>query len=263
MTQKLKAYQKYLEQKQLQPETIKIYLWHLQQFFNWLKDKKLTNVIFKNYYDYLIKNYAKVATINLRLVILNDYLKFQKEKFQFNLLSAEKQDLEILTKQQLQDFLEAPFKNSSQASLRDKLLLEFLYFSGLKVGQIVKIKKEHFDFKKDTLNFEQANIKIPATIKSHLLKYLNQRTDENIWLFINFDRAQKSTNNNQQLSVRSVERILEKYARTLEPILRITPQTLRHTLAYNLKQAGGSVATIRAALHFQTQVAAEEYFKKL
>ena len=263
MTQKLKTYQKYLEQKNLQTTTIKIYLWHLQQFFAWLKDKKLDAINLKKYYDYLLKNYPKIATINLRLVILNNYLKFKKENFQFDLLTAEKQDIELLDKNQLQQFLDTPLKNKKILGLRDKILLELLYCTGFKAGQITNLKKDNLNLDKNIVRLNKIEAPLSATAKFHLLKYLNKRTDDSSWLFINFDRSKKSIDDTQQLSIRSVERILEKYARSMMPILKITPQTLRHTLAYNLKSAGGSAITIQQALHFTTKQVAEEYFKKI
>ena len=65
------------------------------------------------------------------------------------------------------------------------------------------------------------------------------------------------------LSIRSIERILEKYSRTFKPILRITTQILRDTLAYNLKSKGGDKRIIKKALHFQTELGVERYYQKL
>ena len=128
---------------------------------------------------------------------------------------------------------------------------------------MIKIKKENVNLEKNIIRLEKNEAPISATAKFHLLKYLNKRLDENTYLFINFDRAQKGQDQHNHLSIRSAERILEKYARTFDPILKITPQTLRHTLAYNLKSQGGSVTTIQQVLHFATKVAAEEYYKKI
>ncbi|MBT4349378.1 tyrosine-type recombinase/integrase [bacterium] len=263
MTQKLKSYKKYLEQKKLQAKTIKIYLWHLEQFLQWQGDKKNTSANYKKYYGYLLKTYPKVATINLRLVILNAWFKFKKINWQFDLLTAEKQNIEVLDKNQLKQFLDAPLKNKSLLGLRDKILLELGYCTGLKVGQLTQTKKSDLNLEKNILKLKKIEASISTTTKFYLLKYLAQRSDENPYLFINFDRAQKGANKHLPISIRSAERILEKYARTMQPILKITPQTLRHTLAYNLKQEGASIAAIQHTLHFATKQAAEEYFKKI
>ncbi|MCB9802957.1 tyrosine-type recombinase/integrase [Candidatus Nomurabacteria bacterium] len=265
MTQKektaLKKYEKYLNNKKLQASTITTYLWHLEKFFAWLKNQKLSTAKLKKYQEELLKNHSHIASINLRLVILNDFLKLEKNSWQFPLLSAEKQKIEILDKKQLDQFLNSPKNLENILNLRNKVLLEILYFSALKVKEIVLLKKEDFDLKNNFLLWQKKKIKLPQETKNYLLKYLNKRIDDSPYLFLNFDRAKKDEQ--QQLSIRSVERILEKYARQMQPILRITPQTLRHTLAYHLKQNGAQVKEIQNALHFQSSVAAQEYFKKL
>lgn len=259
---KLKNYQKYLVSKKLQASTIKTYLWHLKKFFTWLDEKKLNTSNLKKYYEFLLHNNSRVASINLNLVIINDYLQQQKNSWQYPLLSAEKQEIKVLDKKQLADFLQAPNNTQDLLTLRDKMLLEILYFSALKVKEIVLLKKEDLDLKNNLLKWQNKKIKLPQETKFYLLKYLNKRIDDSPYLFLNFDRTEKSRFP-QQLSIRSVERILEKYARRLQPMLRITPQVLRNTLAYHLKQNGAQVKEITDALHFQTSVAALEYYKKL
>ena len=76
-------------------------------------------------------------------------------------------------------------------------------------------------------------------------------------------RATKRLNKITPLSLRSIERILERYALTFRPVLRITTQRLRDTLAYNLKRKGGDKKIIKKALHFKTKLGAERYFQKL
>ena len=267
MTQKVKknlnAYAKYLSQKKLQASSYKTYLWHIEKFLADLGDKALNVNQLKKYQSELFGKYHRVASLNLRLVILNDYLHYQKINWQFPLLSNEKQTIEVLDKNQLNKLLNLANKKSDLCSLRDQVLIEFLYFSGLKTKEIVELKKEDINLKKNILLWQNKNIAIPNQSKMALLKYLNHRLDDSAYLFLNFDRAKKTTAKENKLSIRSVERILEKYAHKFQPILRITPQTLRHTLAYHLKKDGADVASIQKALHFQTQLAAEAYYQKL
>lgn len=258
----LKEYQKTLVSLKLKPSTIKNYLWNVEQFYSWLGDKKLNQENLKKYFNYLIKKYPQVSTINLRLVILNNYLKFLGKKFSYELLSKQIKDPVVLSPEKLQDFLDQAGKNKTILGKRDKALLELLYSTGLKVGQIVKIKTEQIDEIKKQIIFSPKNyIDIKTTAWFHLEKYLASRQDDNPWLFINFDRSQK--NNDSHISVRSVERIIDKYAKKMQPILKINPQILRNTLAYNLKQEGAQKQDIKEALHFKTKIAANNYLKRI
>ena len=156
------------------------------------------------------------------------------------------------------------FKNSVFYS--KEVLLELLYYTGLKVAQISKLKKNHLDYIKNELIINKKSIPLTPTTWYYLEKYLKKRKDNNLYLFISFDKAytsQKRINKITHLSVRSIERILEKYAKTFKPVLKITPQTLRDTLAYNLKRSGGNSKIIQKTLNFKTKIGAEKYFKIL
>ncbi|MBT4849457.1 tyrosine-type recombinase/integrase [Candidatus Parcubacteria bacterium] len=261
MKEKRLEYKKFLKSINLRESTIKNYIWHIDKFFDWLKEEPFTEPSFNKYKDYLIKNYQKVATINLRLVILNNFFRFLGKGFKFDLLSDETSVAKVLAPEELNKFLEMPSLSKRAVALRDRALLEVLYSTGLKAGQIIKLKLEHIDDIKKEFIFDKAHIKIKATAWYHLQKYLTDRQDNDPWLFINMDRANKKEEKN--LTVRSVERIVAKYGHKMRPVLTINPQILRNTLAYNLKQQGAGYDNIKKALHFKTKIGAENYFKRI
>jgi len=258
----MQDYKKHLKAIKLKDSTIKNYLWHLDKFLKWLKDESLTESVLKTYFDYLLKKYKRVNTINLRLKILNNYLKFKNKEFRFDLLSDENIDIQVLDDKQLNEFLNKPLAKINIISLRDKAILELLYSSGLKVGQIVKLKRTQIDdIKKELLLNKNNSIPIGPSTYLHLKKYLNKRDDEIDYLFINFDRSNKSAN--KSLSVRSIERIISKHAKGIDPPININPQILRNTLAHKLKSEGAQSEHIKSALHFQTKTAAKNYLKRI
>lgn len=222
----------------------------------------MTEQKIKLYFDHLLKRYPRVATINLRLSILNNYLKFLGKRYQYELLSDIKESPVILSPEQLDEFLVQAGKNKSIVGLRDKALLELLYSSGLKVGKLVNLRRDQIDEIKKQIIFDPKNyLNIKALAWQHLQKYLNKRQDNSPWLFVNFDRSQKSMD--RHLSIRSVERIIDKYAAKLQPVLKINPQILRNTLAYTLKQEGAQKEHIKKALHFKTKIGADKYLQRL
>ena len=255
-------YQKYLKSKNLKNSTIKNYLWHINQFLDWLNNKTLTDNVLKNYFKYLLKKYQKINTINLRLKIINNYLRFLHKKFQLDLLSDNGTDLKILDQRALEQFLENPTKKNTPLARRDKAILELLYASGLKVGQLIALKKQQVDEIRQELFFDKNNsIRLSPRVWMHLKKYLANRHDDIEYLFINFDRSNKSKD--KSLSVRSVERIIAKYAKGINPPVNINPQILRNTLAYQLKSTGAQSEHIKSALHFRTNIGAKNYLKKI
>lgn len=261
-------YQAYLKSLPLTEATICSYLWHLNKFLLWLDQEKLSEAKLKKYQQYLLSRYKKTSTINLRLIILNSYLKFLNKRFRFELLSSRPSNIHLLTTEQLQQFLDKPSKNKTLLGYRDKALLELLYASGLKVGQLVKLKISQIDsLTKEIILNQNKHLLLSPLTWFHLNKYLLKRNENQVqlgdsdWLFINFDRSQKS--GDQHLTVRSVERIIAKYAKGINPPLTINPQILRNTLAHHLKQEGGQPEHIKDSLHFQTKTGASHYLKRL
>lgn len=261
MKENIQKYKKFLKSNKLKNSTINNYLWHIEKFFDWLDKKDPNTKNLDEYQNYLINKYKKIATINLRLLILNNFLKFIGKNHHFELLSHQSPTAKILTPEELSEFLEMPTKTTKNTSLRDRALLEILYSTGIKVGEIIQLHIEHIDEIKKQFIFDKRHIKIKATAWYHLQKYLNSRDDDSPWLFINMDRANKTGEKN--LTVRSVERIVAKYGQKMRPVLIINPQILRNTLAYNLKQQGADKHNIKTALHFKTKIGAENYFKRI
>lgn len=266
MDNKLKSYQKYLKSIRLAPNTSKTYLWHLKKFLKWLDSRRLTDKLLQEYFDHLLKHYKRVATINLNLIIINQYLDYLGRRTRFDLISHKKSDLKILNPQQLQNFLDAPLQDKTIIGYRDKALLEMLYSTGLKVGQINQVKITQIDFIKKELFFNKnEKITLSPLTWFHLDKYLAKKSKinsiDNDYLFTNFDRAKKTPQ--QALSIRSIERIIDKYARKMRPPLTINPQILRNTLAYSLKSEGARSQDIAQALHFKNKSAAKEYWQRI
>ncbi len=257
----LTKYKLYLKSKDLKASTIKNYSWHLGQFLLWADNKQITSPLLKKYKEFLLTKQKNIGSINLRLVILNSYLHFIGFRHSFELLTDNKNRLAALDPLQLQNFLDQPTKKNNPVGHRDKALLEILYTSGLKVSELVNLKKNQVDFLSREIILSKKHIALPPYALHYLEKYLNFRKDKSPWLFINFDRSKKA--GEKPLSVRSVERIIEKYALALRPRLKITPQILRNTLAYNLKIQGVTGTGLKEALHFKTKVAAGNYLNRL
>lgn len=257
----LTSYEQWLRAKGIKSSTLKSYLWHLRGFYGWLGKNNFNDQELKKYFTFLTKKYNKVGTINLGLIILNDYLDFSHKKFRFHLLTNRLPAIKILNERQMQEFLDQPLKTPGLLGLRNKALLELLYSTGLKVGQIINLSMEQLDIVKKELSLNHKTIKIKPLAWFHLEHYLNTRTTDEDWLFTNLDRSAKK--NDQRISVRSVERIIANYGAKLTPSLQITPQILRNTLAWHLKQQGAQTEQIKQSLHFQTKTGAKNYLQRI
>ena len=82
-------------------------------------------------------------------------------------------------------------------------------------------------------------------------KYLDVRTDVNPYLFISHDKRtgnSKTSPSDEPLTPRSIERIVQKYAREAGITKTVTPHTLRHSFATDLLQNGADIRSVQVML---------------
>ena len=110
---------------------------------------------------------------------------------------------------------------SSIDDFRDKVLIEFLYETGMRVGELSKLKIEDIDFESAFIRIAGQNTKtsIGRTI------YVPEEILNNIKAYLKFTK--KKNGSLFPLSVRRIEQLLEKYSERSG--IKTRPHTLRHS----------------------------------
>jgi len=264
MTQ-FENYLKYLKDKKLNRLTIKNYQFYLNRFFEFAEIKKPSDIslkkiqLFINYLSQLKVHYKTLnkATINYHLIALRSFLKYLEIKKIKNIPSANEVKLEkifrqpvTLTKLDLEKLLEAPrkFNNPEIIKTRDKAILELLFSTGLKVSKIAYLKIKNIDLVKNQITLASRIFELSNQAKFWLKDYLKMRTDNIPSLFISHDRASRLRNKPVNLSARSIQRLVEKYAKSVGLTKKVTPQTLRQAYANKLLSQGLEVKEVQKKL---------------
>ena len=112
----IKAFKKYLEEKDFTKNTISNYLFTLKQYKKLFGLKKITKKNLQDYKIWLIENF-KPKTVNLRICGINSYLEFIKQ---------EKLKLSSVKVQQ-KSFLENVLSDHNQNSLTEYSLFSAKY----------------------------------------------------------------------------------------------------------------------------------------
>jgi site-specific recombinase XerD len=81
-----------------------------------------------------------------------------------------------------------------------------------------------------------------------LSAYLNRRRDDAMWVFLRTDRASKRSTGHFNLTPRSIQRLVDHYAKEAGITKRITPHTLRHSYATDLLMNGADIRSVQAML---------------
>ncbi|HAZ29012.1 MAG TPA: hypothetical protein DCY48_04545 [Candidatus Magasanikbacteria bacterium] len=160
--------------------------------------------------------------------------------------------------------------NTTLIKYRDKAILEMLFSTGLRVSETIGLKKEQINLKKDEFTVLGKGKKSRVVFLSEqarywLKKYLDIRTDANPFLFISHDkrtsasslpaRAKKQKKNvrskierEQSLTARSVQRLVQKYAKAAGITKPVTPHSLRHSFATDLLYNGADIRSVQSML---------------
>ncbi|MBT4192390.1 MAG: tyrosine-type recombinase/integrase [Candidatus Diapherotrites archaeon] len=146
----------------------------------------------------------------------------------------------ILSKQEIKDLFKATHFG------RNRLMLQFMYGSGCRVSEVVKIKVEDVNLKERTAmirsgkgNKDRLIILSKDWIKG-LKKYLKKKKIKSEVIF--------SKKNGKTLSTDTVQRIVRESAQKAGINKHVTPHCLRHSYATHLLEAGTNIRYIQALL---------------
>jgi len=262
MNKEVSIFLNYLQnEKKYSEYTIENYHRCLENFYQYLKEKKVTlkEVDYNFLRTYLVylyeKDYSK-KTICLQISSLRSFFHFLlKEKIiksnPMILIKNPKMDKKLpkfLNVQELEKLytvldLETPI------GIRDTLILELLYATGVRVSELVTIKISDIDFSNKSIRIlgkgsKERNVLYGTKCEKYLRLYLNIRNTfikkQTDILLIN----QKG----QPLTERGIRYILNKIVDAAALKHSISPHMLRHTFATHLLNEGADLKTVQDLL---------------
>ncbi len=223
----------------------------LNQFLIYLNEhdiidfNKLDELLIKEYFTKLKTEEISASTFNRRLSSIKKFYKYLvdkglKEKGSEILIESEKNDekkIEYLTPEEV-NLVRTTMEGESFNILRDRLMFELLYSSGMTVAELLSLGEVNFNLEKREIyilkNKLSKTMYFSETCKEFYIKFLNSKKEKfkedynpNI-IFTN--------NSNERLTDRSVRRLINKYAEMANLNKEISPYTLRHSFCiYMLK----------------------------
>jgi len=255
----------YLElEKGRSKKTIGAYKLSLEKFYSFGGDippEKITLDLIKKYRLWLNRANSndkelKKITQNYHLIVLRAFLKYLA-KNDIKTLPPEKIELAKIPERQV-NFLEAEEieqllgfnTGDSLRLLRDKAILELLFSTGLRVSELANLKRTDINLKKDEFSVRGKGGKIRPIFTSSRAReaikaYLARRADPEPALFVSIPKNKAALT---ELTPRSIERMIKKYAVRAGITKKITPHTLRHSFATDLLMNGADIRSVQAML---------------
>jgi site-specific recombinase XerD len=271
--------------KNLSQKTVKMYSYYLVFFRDWLlkghadtstnepaKDFEVENITdetIREFRLYLSRDYfnpykgeLKRQTQGYFLVALRSFFRFLIKKGHkvispeiIELGKMKDRKIKYLQEEEYQKLLNSPDVKDIQG-LRDKAILEILFSTGLRVSELVALNKDHVNIEAGEFGIigkggRARVVFLSDSAKDWIKKYLDARQDPYRPLFIRYSGPKPPEGLNEEkfrLSVRSIERLVDKYRKQAGILFTIGPHVLRHSFATDLLQHGADIRSVQEML---------------
>ena len=239
--------------------TIKNYQVDLRDFLNFLKSKSVSAVDYleiRRFLGFLKEENYQKSTIARKLACLRSFFKFlaREDLLKTNPTAGiqspkkEKKLPAYLELSEVEHLLEAP-NGSSWEEKRDKAILEALYSSGIRVGELAGLNDDDVDLFSGQLKVrgkgkKERIVPIGSVAMKAIQIYLDARPKRDP----KFKNALFLNRQGTRLTDRSVRRIINKYVRRIALGKEVSPHMLRHSFATHLLDRGADLRSVQELL---------------
>lgn len=248
-------------------ENYKLYLERFVEFTNDITVEKITSEVIRKYRLWLNRyknnNEDELATItqSYHLIALRGFLTYLSKRDIVS-LSPEKIELPKISRKQV-TFLHYDevarlldtISIESEDGLRDRAIIELLFSSGLRVSELVNLNRDHVNTKRREFMVRGKGQKdrpvfIGEAAALRVEDYLAARLDNLPPLFLSYSRNNTATTSGdyRRLSTRSIQRIINKYAKLAGITKHVSPHTMRHSFATDLLMNGADLRSVQVML---------------
>ena len=201
-------------------------------------------------------------TINRKVSALRTYYEYLIGKGvmssnPFNKIKAVKSDkrqINYLTQDEAARLMDLPLDDVK--GLRDKALLEFMYGTGARVTEVVRLRFSDVNLRMNFVTLRDVNdesriVPLGSYASAAMADYINNSYDnikgrshnDDDFVFINF--------RGDPLTRQGIWKILKDYGQMLGIESRMTPQILRDSFAVHILQNGGDLKTLQELMGFE------------
>lgn len=223
----------------------------------------------KNYIIYLNDNKNAKATISRKLSTLRTFYKYLvlnniTNSNPFLLVSSPKKDKKIpkfINYNNMEEILSIPNIKTKEGQ-RERVIIEVLYSSGVRVSELVNIKIKDIDFKnKNILIFGKGSKERLVSFGEYALDIINLYLKEGRELLLNGVNSEYLIvgNKKEKLTTRRIEQIIDDIIKKTSIKLNITPHMFRHSFATHLLDNGCDLLVVQELLGHASLSSTEIY----
>jgi len=221
-------------------ETIKSYTYHVGRFLDFISKSRL-NMSNDSIKRYLLIQNIGINTSRLQYASISFFFREILQKpFSFEqvpIKKKEKQLPKVISKEKVKQMIDLT------ENLKHKLIIKILYSSGLRLQELINLKRKEINFERGILNVNKGKGKkdritlISENLKLDLLKYYSNNIFKTEYVF---------EGRNGKYTKKSVQKVLENVGKKME--IKVTPHMLRHSFATHLLEQGTDIGHIQKLL---------------
>ena len=252
-------FREWMQQKRYSPNTIKTYSEAINTFLKFFHQKsvlEITNADLTDFnHNYIIKNSYSAAYQNQVINGVKLFFTFSRS-LKFEVEQAERPRREhklpnVLSKEEIKLILEA------HSNMKHKTMLSLIYSCGLRCGELIALKPENIDSKRNLIHINLAKGKkdriVPLSSKIlTMLREYYQKYKPKTWLF-------EGQIVGMQYDDRSLQQVLKQALRKSGIKKPVTLHWLRHSYATHLLESGTDLRYIQELLGHKSSKTTEIY----
>lgn len=264
MANYLPEFIRYLNSRNASSETIRAYEEDLRQFLEFIREvtsveftpSGLDTLLLRQYVLYLKQKGLKKSSLARKIASLKSFLKFLLKMGVLasnpaTLLRAPRLDKRLpdfLTEDEVIRLIGQPDLGRLEG-LRDRAILELLYSSGIRVGELVNLRLRDIDLREQIAHIvgkgkKERLVPLGSYAVQALEDYLGKRpanTKCRDFIFLN--------RRGGHLTDRSVRRLINNYKKRAGLTgKKVSPHTLRHSFATHLLDRGADLRSVQELL---------------
>lgn len=246
-------YTNWLEERNKAKTTIHNYLAVLKQFW---QDKEITTQTIR---DFLKANISKYQPNTLKLVryAISSYAKFAKITVDWEWIKGiipkvQRKCFATLSIKELEQLKATKSETNKATYERNNLIFDFLFYSGLRVSELVNIKHSDWNLKEECLKVYGKGNKIRYIfLPPQLIEHF--QPNSNAYLFTNLKQ--------EKLYPLVIRQIIQQRIKKAGFTKLITPHSFRRSFATWMHRKGSNLTTIQFLLGHDSITTTEKYIQ--
>jgi len=234
----LRKLEENLKLKNYSKETIKSYLFYVEKYLEYAKDKGINPESAKQFLLRRLSEKSPASVGHNVFAIKYFFREILHQELNLPNPKRNKTIPEVLTVEEVKRLI------NSAKNIKHKLILKLLYGTGLRVSEIINLQKGDINFGEDLIKVNLGKgkkdrfVKLPASIKEDLESYSKLNNSKNLF----------PSNRGGKLTKKSIAKIVSNNARKAKIKKRVYPHLLRHSFATHLLEQGTDLRIIQKLL---------------